>query len=59
MKEIEEKLESKGIRPTAMRILIYKYMAEKEVAIALNDIENTFVKADRTTLYRTLKTFEE
>lgn len=59
MKEIEEKLESKGIRPTAMRILIYKYMAEKEVAVALTDIENTFVKADRTTLYRTLKTFEE
>jgi|TARA_R110000823_G_scaffold185666_1_gene318099 Fur family ferric uptake transcriptional regulator len=59
MKEIEEKLESKRIRPTAMRILIYKYMAEKEVAVALTDIENTFVKADRTTLYRTLKTFEE
>jgi len=59
MTEIEKKLENNGIRPTAMRILIYKFMAQKEVAIALTDIENAFVKAERTTLYRTLKTFED
>lgn len=59
MTDIEKTLENKGVRPTAMRILIYKYMAEKEVANALTDIENAFSKADRTTLYRTLKTFEE
>tara|TARA_R110000868_G_scaffold116996_2_gene310918 strand:- start:3273 stop:3689 length:417 start_codon:yes stop_codon:yes gene_type:complete len=59
MKEIEKRLNDNGVRPTAMRILIYKYMAEKEVAVALTDIENAFAKADRTTLYRTLKTFVE
>lgn len=59
MTEIEKKLEDNGVRPTAMRILIYKFMAEKEVAIALTDIENAFDKAERTTLYRTLKTFED
>lgn len=59
MTDIEKTLENKGVRPTAMRILIYKYLAEKEVAIALTDMENAFSKADRTTLYRTLKTFEE
>lgn len=59
MKEIEKTLENKKVRPTAMRILIYKYMAEKGIAVALTDIENAFAKADRTTLYRTLKTFEE
>ncbi len=59
MKELEKRLNENGVRPTAMRILIYKYMAEKEVAVALTDIENAFAKADRTTLYRTLKTFEE
>ena len=59
MTEIEKKLENNGIRPTAMRILIYKFMAQKEVAIALTDIEDAFVKAERTTLYRTLKTFED
>jgi len=59
MREIEKTLEKQGVRPTAMRILIYKYMAEKDIAVALADIENAFIKADRTTLYRTLKTFEE
>lgn len=34
-------------------------MAQKNIAVALTDIENAFAKADRTTLYRTLKTFEE
>ena len=59
MIEIEKTLENKKVRPTAMRILIYKYLAEKNIAAALTDIENAFAKADRTTLYRTLKTFEE
>lgn len=59
MKEIEKILEGKGIRPTAMRILIYKHLAQKEVAISLTDIESAFSKVERTTLYRTLKTFED
>ena len=42
-----------------MRLLIYKFLAEKQVAVTLSDIENAFEKADRTTLYRTIKTFEE
>lgn len=59
MNEIEKLLEEKKVRPTAMRILIYKFMAQKDVAVTLTDIESVFAKADRTTLYRTLKTFEE
>ncbi|MDC6353514.1 MULTISPECIES: Fur family transcriptional regulator [unclassified Robiginitalea] len=59
MKEIERTLETKGVRPTAMRILVYKFLAEKNVALSLTDIENAFVKAERTTLFRTLKTFEQ
>ncbi len=59
MSEIETTLQNKGVRPTAMRILIYKYMAQKNVAVALTTIEGAFAKAERTTLYRTLKTFEE
>jgi len=44
---------------------IYKYMVEKKIAVALTDIESAFpprragAGADRSTLYRTLKTFEE
>ena len=59
METIEQVLESKNIRITAMRMLIYKFLFEKEVAVTLSDIENAFEKADRTTLYRTIKTFEE
>jgi Fur family ferric uptake transcriptional regulator len=59
MSTIEQLLESKDIRVTAMRLLIYKFLAQKQVAVTLSDIENAFEKADRTTLYRTIKTFEE
>ena len=59
MQTIEKLLESKGVRITAMRLLISKFLAGKKVAVTLSDIENAFAKADRTTLYRTLKTFEE
>ncbi|MBP0902236.1 Fur family transcriptional regulator [Mariniflexile gromovii] len=59
MNEIEKLFELKDIRITAMRLLIYKFLAERKVAVTLSDIENAFEKADRTTLYRTIKTFEE
>ncbi|SEB47223.1 Fur family transcriptional regulator, ferric uptake regulator [Tenacibaculum sp. MAR_2009_124] len=59
MEKAEQLLKSKNIRITAMRLLIFQFLGEKEVAVALSDIENAFEKSDRTTLYRTIKTFEE
>ncbi|WP_024480238.1 Fur family transcriptional regulator [Cellulophaga baltica] len=59
MNEIEKLFASKNIRITAMRLLIYKFLVQKETAVTLSDIENAFERADRTTLYRTIKTFEE
>jgi len=56
---IEDFLQTKKIRPTAMRILTFKFLDGQKVATSLTDIENAFEKSDRTTLYRTLKTFEE
>jgi len=58
-KEIEKKLKSKEIRPTAMRQLVLSILTEQSAAISLPELEMKFDKADRTTLYRTLKTFEE
>ncbi|MCC4228583.1 MULTISPECIES: Fur family transcriptional regulator [Zunongwangia] len=58
MSEIETLLIKHNVRPTAIRILIYKFMAKKERAIALTEIEQAFVKSDRATLSRTIKTFE-
>lgn len=59
MQTVEHILEDKAIRVTAMRLLIYKFLAEKQVAVTLSDIEHAFDKVERTTLYRTIKTFEE
>lgn len=59
MNEIEQVLKSHQVRPTAMRMLIYKFLSKNNIAMALTDIESTFDKSERTTLYRTIKTFEK
>ncbi len=59
VKNIDLFLKKKQIRPTAMRILIYDFLFNQKVATSLSDIEQAFDKSERTTLYRTLKTFEE
>lgn len=58
-KEIENKLITKNTKPTNMRVLVYDYLSAQTTALSLSEIENYFENADRTTLYRTLKTFEE
>lgn len=55
----ESKLENRNIKPTAMRELVLKVLREQTAAISLADLEQAFEKADKVTLYRTLKTFEE
>ncbi len=59
MKETDKKLTVRNIKPTAMRELVLKVLTEQDRAISLADIEQKFDNADKTTLYRTLKTFEE
>ena len=59
MKETDKKLTMRNIKPTAMRELVLKVLTEQDRAISLADIEQKFDNADKTTLYRTLKTFEE
>ncbi len=59
MKNTEEQLQNSGIRPTAMRILVYQFIEEQTSAISLTAVESHFERSDRTTLYRTLKRFEE
>ena len=58
-KEIEEKLVSKDIRPTAMRQLVLQVLMQQESAISLPELEMAFENADKSTLFRTLKTFED
>ncbi|MEO8948402.1 MAG: transcriptional repressor [Mucilaginibacter sp.] len=57
--EIEQKLIDKRINPTAMRLLVLDFLLKQSSAIRLTDIEKGIEPADRTTIYRTLKTFEK
>ncbi|MCJ7756731.1 MAG: transcriptional repressor [Gillisia sp.] len=59
MKKIEDFLIQKQVKPTAMRLLVYKFLKMQLVATSLTHIELAFDKAERTTIYRTLKTFEK
>jgi Fur family ferric uptake transcriptional regulator len=59
IRALEENLKSHSIKPTAMRLLVLEYLLEREAAVSLTDIYEAFEKSDRTTLYRTLKVFEE
>ncbi|HEY9115082.1 MAG TPA: transcriptional repressor, partial [Bacteroidales bacterium] len=58
-KNIDNKLYSKNIKPTAMRQLVLQVLTEQKTAISLPELERKFEKADKATLYRTLKTFEK
>lgn len=58
MKTIEEILEKKQVRITAMRQLLLEYFVEKNKILGLVELEKAFPRADRITIYRTLKTFE-
>ena len=58
-RKIDKKLSSRNIKPTAMRQLVLQVLTERKTAISLPELEQKFENADKTTLYRTLKTFEE
>jgi Fur family ferric uptake transcriptional regulator len=42
-----------------MRILVLELLLQQNSAISLSDIEKSLQTADRITIYRTLKTFEQ
>ncbi len=56
---LEQKLLSKNIKPTPVRKLVLKKLLEEGVALSLVEIERKFEKLDRSSIYRTLRTFEK
>ena len=56
---LEKTLLAREISPTSMRILVLKELQNSDHALSLNELEEHFDQADKTTLYRTLKTFEK
>jgi Fur family ferric uptake transcriptional regulator len=59
-KEILEKLEQSDLRKTAIRKEVLQlFLKNKGRALSSKEIEEALGQADRITLYRTLKTFEQ
>jgi Fur family transcriptional regulator, ferric uptake regulator len=59
MNILEEILNNNNVKPTAMRLLVLQFLLNKKVTVSLTNIEDYFDDSERTTLYRTIKTFEE
>jgi len=58
-KDLENRLTSKNIKPTAMRLLVLKEIKKSKRAINFYELEQKFDRVERSTLYRTLKIFED
>lgn len=59
-KEMEEELLiNRKIKPTAARILVLRYLLGISKAASLKDLEEKLFLSDKSTLFRTLKTFEK
>ena len=57
--KIEHLLQQKQVKSTAMRNLVLQYFLDIKKAIDLKELEKAFHYADRTTLFRTIKTFKD
>ena len=49
-KDIDDKLNSRNIKPNAMRQLILQILTKQKTAISLPELESKFDKADKDTL---------
>ena len=58
MNTVKKILDKKEVRITAMRQMLLEYFLEKNKILGLGELEKAFPRADRITIYRTLKTFE-
>jgi Fur family transcriptional regulator, ferric uptake regulator len=56
---LNKRLKDNKINPTAVRILVLNELINSKIAMSLNDLEIALDSADRVTIYRTLKKFEE
>lgn len=57
--DIISRLESKGIRPTANRILVMKTLMGEQNPQSLSNLERKMVSMDKSTIFRTLTLFLE
>lgn len=51
---IEERLKSKGVKATAMRLWVYKELMQSRYPLSMKELEEKMVTAERSTIFRTL-----
>lgn len=56
---IEEMFRKKQVKPTAVRVVILRHLIGQKQAQSLKEIEESLPQTDRSSIFRTLKTFEE
>ncbi len=59
MENAEEILDLKKVKKTAVRIVVLQHLLNQKKAQSLKNIEDTLIYTDRTSIFRTLKIFEE
>lgn len=59
MKYLEERLLARNIKPTAVRLLIFKAMLDYPQTFSLTDLETVLETVDKSTLFRTITLFHE
>ena len=52
--DYSQRLESRGVRPTATRLLVYRALAEVRHAMSLRELDDRLNTVDRSTIFRTL-----
>ncbi|MDR0668235.1 MAG: transcriptional repressor [Prevotellaceae bacterium] len=55
----ETHLLKRGIKPTAIRLLLLKAMTEKNDVVSLTDLETELETVDKSTIFRTLTLFHQ
>ena len=56
---MEKELKEHNIRPTSVRLLVYKKIKELDHTFSLSDLEKHFDSVGKSSLFRTLTVFEE
>lgn len=57
MDDTEQMLLHRGIRPTALRLLILRALQQADCALSLSDLEARLGTVDKSTVFRTLSVF--
>lgn len=52
--QYSERLEQRGVRPTATRLLVFRALSEARHAMSLRELDDVLDTVDRSTIFRTL-----